>query len=266
MTDYLYRDEQLSEVCFYDFVRCFKTRKKSRKDTNASSDADEEEGPQRRQYRTVRHCRYKLQQGHQLWRTHELQQVEDVFGQIRRVPRILGRNVPRRSQEKEYSRFMFAHFKPFSKDRPLYETVCTEESVIQDFRAYNFTQSAKAVMDNWEALNESSDAREAEWLKKERANKRNGLENSAEELGTKAPEMECVSPAKEHVKTVEKILQLNGLMQQLREGGWFTQKQKERVSRRDAERMEKVTESRIASWLKEFKVQEKAAVQRRSPR
>ena len=74
--------------------------------------------------------------------------------------------------------------------------------------------------------------------------------------------MEYETPAKEHVKTVEKILQLNGLMQQLREGGWFTQKKKERVSRRDAERMEKVTESRITSWLKEFKVQEKAAVQR----
>ena len=64
---------------------------------------------------------------------------------------------------------MFAHFKPFSKDRPLYETVCTEESVIRDFRAYNFTQSAKAVMDNWEALNESSDAQEAERPKKEHA-------------------------------------------------------------------------------------------------
>ena len=122
---------------------------------------------------------------------------------------------------------MFAHFKPFSKDRPLYETVCTDESVVRVFRAYNFTQSAQAVMDNWEALNESSDARDAERLKKERASKRNGLENSAEELGAKATEMEYETPAKEHVKTVEKILQLNGLMQQLREGGWFTQKKKE---------------------------------------
>ena len=74
---------------------------------------------------------------------------------------------------------------------------------------------------------------------------------------------DAVPQAKEHVKTLEKVLQLNSLMQQLREAGWFSQNRRPRQIQTSAESVGEITEARVTSWLKEFKLQEKAAGQRR---
>ena len=80
--------------------------------------------------------------------------------------------MPHKSQKTEYSQFMLTHFKAFSKDERLYNTVSTPESILQEFETYEFSQCARAVMENWEVLNESSNACDADHLKKEHASKK----------------------------------------------------------------------------------------------
>jgi hypothetical protein len=61
---------------------------------------------------------------------------------------------------------MLAHFKPFSATNPL---IKEGETFTKVFRHYPLSCQSKEIINNWEALNESEDARDAERLKKKAA-------------------------------------------------------------------------------------------------
>ena len=62
-----------------------------------------------------------------------------------------------------YKNFVLAHFKPFGTLQPLIPDGETFESI---FTNYTLSDAARIIIGNWEATNESEDARDADRMKK----------------------------------------------------------------------------------------------------
>ncbi len=130
--NYLYRDNDLSNICFYDFVRCFRVEKR-KEIKNISQSLP----------------RFVLQSPHRLNTTHVIIQFRNVsVNSVEKelLPRIIGYNVPRSSVVDLYQRFMLAHFKPFSVSNRL---IVDGEDFISTFSAYDFNNYHKQLMNNW---------------------------------------------------------------------------------------------------------------------
>ncbi len=92
--DYLYRDEALSHVCFYDYVRCFRLVKVASKNRRSGV-------PFRANVRCDAFPKFKLKVEHDRHLTHEVEQFNDIAlnspsGQ-ELIPRVIGCRIPRRS-------------------------------------------------------------------------------------------------------------------------------------------------------------------------
>jgi len=146
-------------MSFFDFCRIVRLESKSKGDRNLNT-ADTRLDVLRR---------HPLKAGHQLHETHVLVEhtnVERGEGHQVIVPRVVGAYVPRKHVTEAWALFMLAHFKPFSVSSPLIK----QGEVLKDlYETYQFNAFALQIMNNWEAIHESEDTRDAERLRKRAA-------------------------------------------------------------------------------------------------
>src|ERR1700683_3717838 len=110
-------------------------------------------------------CHGLLEQ-HKLSGSHQLVQFwneERGHKEVEYVPRVIGCSIPRPKSGLPYVIFVFAHFKSFSALHPLVPDGESFETVI---KKYQLTDAARTTIRNWDATNESEDARDAEQMKK----------------------------------------------------------------------------------------------------
>ena len=148
--DYLHRDAALSDISFYDFVRCLRKDKRSSK---------------RNEHAAVL-TRYKLQEPHPQAASHMLVLVlHPLIKQPsrERIPVVVGTSIPRKERNIEVY-MLLAHFRPFSTSNPI---LCDQTHSIQTtFEHTTFTERSMHVMKNWDAVHECEDERDAERLRK----------------------------------------------------------------------------------------------------
>lgn len=149
--NYIYRDYNLDDVSFYEFVRCFRIEEKT-------SDATYK--------RLETYNRYSLLFPHPLHATHQIIEHTNVEHHITRqglVLGVIGMSIPQPTAS-TYKLFMLSHFKPFHSDTPL---IVSANMTIEDlYLSYQFPDYALQVMKNWEAIHECEDEHDAERLKK----------------------------------------------------------------------------------------------------
>jgi hypothetical protein len=151
---YIYRDRKLKDVYFYDFIWRFKLTKKT---DIAVKDAEN--------IRLGTYPRYELQYPHPQCQTHVLVEHTTKIGRDNTnlgIPRVIGTSIPWHDSP-QYNLFMLAHFKPFSKESPLWNK---EIGVNETFKCFHFSTTAQQIMHNWEAIHECEDERDAERLRK----------------------------------------------------------------------------------------------------
>jgi hypothetical protein len=154
VVDYLYRDQTLSSMVFYDFCRCVKLEKMSASRTKNTADT-----------RLGVLKRHDLKQGHPLATTHRLvEHTSELRGEGTNllVPRAVGMSIPRKS-DKIYDMFALAHFVPFDIDHPLLHPGQTATEV---FNSNEISSRHLQILDNWEAIHECQDERDAERIRK----------------------------------------------------------------------------------------------------
>ena len=160
--DYECRDAKLHHLNFYDFVRCFV---KIRKDDLQTPRAQ---------------ARYSILAPHPQSSTHQLRQATNPRASHpdrEVIPRVIGSKTPRRSSNEEtYALFMLAHFIPFSASSPLdisagvvetYRKAMEDDSSAATSSPHSrFSPRSRIIMDNWEAVYECEDERDAERIRK----------------------------------------------------------------------------------------------------
>jgi len=150
--DYVFRDDQLEHVCFYDYVRCFK------KERSRSPPVNEDRALPR----------FRLCDPHPQSQSHVL--VQHINPEVSRphkdvVPRAVGCSIPRRQQDDSYfAMFMMAHFHPFSCRNPIQ---LSGQSVVDLFDSLDLSPRSRNVIRNWDAIHECEDQRDAERLRKQ---------------------------------------------------------------------------------------------------
>lgn len=159
---YIHRADSLTDMCFFKFCRCICLQSKSRSANVANTSST---------------ClgvlnRYSLKPEHPLHETHELVEHTNEEVGIRHqefVPRVVGMSIPRKGEKESNTRwflFVLAHFKPFSATRPLLSNTKTVEEV---FKHFTFGDRHLRIIENWEAVYECQDERDAERLRKRAA-------------------------------------------------------------------------------------------------
>src|SRR6202044_2187818 len=152
--NYYYRGPSLQSMNFFDFARSIKLEKKIYAPKNTTeSHADV----------LVRH---ELLEQHKLSGSHQLVQFWNEgrgHKEVEYVPRVIGCSIPHPNTGLPYLIFVLTHFKPFSALNPLVPDSESFETVI---KKYQLTDAAQTTIRNWDATNESEDARDAERMKK----------------------------------------------------------------------------------------------------
>jgi len=158
--DYLHRSLELSNVNFFDFCRCYSREKKVRTPKTSRL------GTQRR---------FELLPPHALADACNLvEHTNESLGISKKlVPQLIGMSIPRPNNS-QYPLFTLAHFKPFSASEPL---IPSGSSVLEVFSGYEFSERAKQLIQNWDAIHESEDERDTDRLRK-RASEANKTKNT----------------------------------------------------------------------------------------
>ncbi|KAE8230936.1 hypothetical protein CF326_g4056 [Tilletia indica] len=199
--DYFHRAEALDMLNFYDFVQHVRLVK-SPKNRNASH--------------------HSLPQSHQNWKTHVHRYAPlKSHG----IPRYLAASFPRRDgtagHGDSYCAAMMAHFIPFNTVNPLKQQNQTWE---QAFAQARFTGDTTRVMDNWAALSECEDARDADQLQRRRR------EAGMCSRGETHVSVDAPGAADSNIDVDMELLQAQGTQQSpetsifcsvLDQGGWF---------------------------------------------
>jgi len=152
---YWYRADALSDMSFFEFCRCVRLEPKS-KSNRLKNNSETRLGVLKR------HC---LKAPHPLACTHWLvEHTNAERGDLRTelVPRVVGMSIPRNNSP-IWPLFALAHHKPFSLSNPLIEPLSDWSST---YNKYKFTESAKKIMKNWNAIHECEDERDADRLRK----------------------------------------------------------------------------------------------------
>jgi hypothetical protein len=162
---YLFRDNLLHDINFYEFVQRFGVimkNEKSELNENSSS----------YQHRSTYRRRYSLQHPHSQAETHVIVEKTMTTNYLTlpswRVPRVIGLSIPRPSSH-EYHLFVLAHLKPFSITQPL---ITNTKSPKETFESTLFSDQSLQIMKNWEAVHECEDERDAERIRKRQAQTR----------------------------------------------------------------------------------------------
>ena len=154
VVDYLYRGETLCSMAFYDFCRCVRLEKTSASQTKNTADT-----------RLGVLKRHELKDGHPLATTHRLvEHTSELRGEGTNllIPRVVGMSIPRKS-DKIYHVFALAHFMPFDIDNPL---IHPGQTAMEVFNSGEFSHRHLQILDNWEAIHECQDERDAERMRK----------------------------------------------------------------------------------------------------
>ena len=154
VVDYLYRGETLHQMSFYDFCRCVRLEKTSTSRTKNTADT-----------RLGVLTRHVLKTGHPSAETHQLvEHTNELRGEGIQllVPRVVGMSIPRAS-DKGYRMFALAHFIPFDIDNPLLKPGQSTDNI---FDTVQFTDRHLEILNNWEAIHECQDERDAERIRK----------------------------------------------------------------------------------------------------
>ncbi|KAE8250215.1 hypothetical protein A4X13_0g4891 [Tilletia indica] len=199
--DYILRGESLGTLCFYDFVQHVRLVRipKSRNKTH-----------------------HALPKGHPNHGSHVHR-----YTPLRSlgIPRSIGSSFPRPDGSEGHGDFycsaMMAHFIPFCNDYPLKERSIDWESA---FAQTTFSPAAVQIMDNWAALSECDDARDADQLRRRRKEAQSSSQvdakmadlGTAHDSSTADVEMEDLHSARER-PSAETITFATTLEQ----GGWF---------------------------------------------
>ncbi|KAF6743597.1 hypothetical protein DFP72DRAFT_827521 [Ephemerocybe angulata] len=142
-------------MSFYDFCRCIRLELQSRRLPKNTPDS-----------RLGVLARYPLLPSHPLHSTHVLvRHTDEDSGDIKNeyVPKIIGMSIPRASSD-IWPWFTLVHFKPFSISKPL---IIPGQSIESVYDGFQFTERQNAIMQNWEAIYECEDERDADRLRKQ---------------------------------------------------------------------------------------------------
>jgi len=153
---YLYRDDSLAQMSFFDFCQCIRLELRSKSERNKNT----------HETRLGVLRRHKIQKPHPLSDSHTLVEhwnEEYGIGHNELVPRVVGMSIPRETS-KEWLCFALAHFKPFSVSQPLLSQDQTWEDAYQ---RHSFSDRHLCIMRNWNAVHECEDERDAERLKRQ---------------------------------------------------------------------------------------------------
>ncbi|KAE8228524.1 hypothetical protein CF326_g6539 [Tilletia indica] len=161
--DYLNRGDTLTALSFYNFVQYVVLDKAPKERNNTHHD---------------------LAATHPNAETHIHRYTPD---KAQGIPRCLVSRFPRSNgtilHGDDYCASMMAHFIPFTTSSPLKDKDCTWE---QAFARASFPPSALRIMENWSALNECEDARDADQLQRRRreANQSSSIDKQVADLST----------------------------------------------------------------------------------
>lgn len=159
VVDYWYRAESLLDMNFYEFARCVSLEKITK-----TIKAPTDEG-----FCLGTLIRHELKDGHPLQDTHcLLEHTNELRGDCQRqlVPMVVGSFIPRTNTGRQWQLFALAHFKPFSCSKPL---ITPGQTIEQAYDSFQFSKRSLYVMNNWEAIHECQDERDAERMKKRAA-------------------------------------------------------------------------------------------------
>ena len=112
-------------------------------------------------------ARYSFKQEHPLSKTNEIvEHTNTDLGHVSHilVPHVVGLSIPRPHASSFYL-FMLAHL-PFFPELPLIEK---NKSIESTFNEFGFSGKSKLIMNNWEAIYECEDERDADQLHKKAA-------------------------------------------------------------------------------------------------
>ena len=254
VVDYLYRGETLGRMTFYDFCRCTRLEKTSTSKTKNT--ADERLGVLRR---------HELKHGHPLAATHRLiEHTNEVRGEGTNllVPRVVGMSIPRES-DKGYCVFALAHFIPFDIDNPLLHA---GQTAADTFESSEFSPKHLQILNNWEAIHECQDERDAERIRKRTEQARESramtraLHGAVE--GGDATEVDVTNPKNQKTRDVQAELLINSM----RECCWIksdTQTRECHVFREGEPSWPEPTPSQLKIWSASIKHQENEMMVRR---
>lgn len=151
VNDYIYRSADLSNITFFDFVQRYKVVKLPKNHALKP--------------RSDSHHRFVLLHPHPWCETHEIiEHTNSERGMLNNllIPRVVGSSIPRQTHD-DYPMFALAHFKPFSSQRPILLPTLSFKAT---FDSFIFTSQSRAILDNWEAIHECEDERDADRLRK----------------------------------------------------------------------------------------------------
>ena len=145
--DYYYRGTSLTNMNFFDFCHSIKREKKADGPKNTPDTCS---GVYRR---------HPLLQPHKLADSHHLVEYwngETGDGSLEYPPRVIGCSIPCPNMGTTFAIFVLTHFKPFSITDPLLPKGETFDCLL---KKYKFSDTARHVINNWDAINECEDAR-----------------------------------------------------------------------------------------------------------
>lgn len=208
--DYVHRDANLRDICFYMFSHAFRKRPKS-----SDSIDDSRRGTK---------PRFCLLQSHPQHLTHELRLEGSISpdpSTWSSIPRMIGSSAPRISDTPRYYWFVLAHFKPFSVSVPLVQ-LNNHVNIDTFFQSYTLSDIAKRVTANWEELCNCEDEREAERLRKDdRAARESRLKGMASLFGLNETE-DLPVVQKKSLYSMNEELEIADNLNRLRLAGYFT--------------------------------------------
>ncbi|KAE8220701.1 hypothetical protein CF319_g5812 [Tilletia indica] len=200
--DYIHRGSSLSNLCFYEFVEFVNLDKPPKKKRNRNH--------------------HDLNDSHPDFDTH-IHRYRPT--QSNGIPRSVGARFPRSDGSAThgdlYCAAMMGHFVPFNSAQPLKSQHETWEEA---FARTEFSRTALQIMENWAALVECEDARDADQLRRRRQEARNSVRVDTDivrnggGLDPTDVDVEMESLAANRSLTSEETMRFTAT---LSEGGWF---------------------------------------------
>ena len=195
--DHWYCSDALADMNFYEFTFCVAIETQAK--AKGAIKPDSWLGPLK--------C-HLLKDEHPLSETHVLvEHTNDLHGDggTHLVPRIVGSFIPQEKAGDKWALFTLAHFKPFSNTIFIVESGMTLD---QAYKNFEFSPRSHFVMNNWEAVHECQDERDAEQLCKQAALTSQSLAMT-QALSTALPtdDVNVAAPMKQPAKNDFKTLQ-----------------------------------------------------------
>ena len=255
--DYIFRAESLANMTFYDFVRCVRLEKisESRMPKNTS------------ETRLGVFARHTLKEGQPLHLSHFLVEHTNSDrgdGNHKLLPRIVGCSIPRKN-DKRYPLFCLIHFKPFGVNTPICNDGLSPEIT---YNNYIFTEDSMRIINNWDAIHECEDERDAERIRKQNTRMKestalksslyfNTEENIDDDENDVLLQPEEVN-TKADIDAKKAVLDLNY-------AGWFDNSlsSKNVIASENNLSVHNITPTLLKSWKKSIKEQESIIISQR---